>query len=89
MPLINCEVSLTLTWSANCVITSMEKREATPAQGNNLTVFDNSPTNETFKITQNCMYQQLLYQLKMIINYQSNQKQDLKEELNGRNTDQK
>ena len=89
MPLINCEVSLTLTWSANCIITSMEKREATPAQGNNLAVFDNSPTNETFKITQNCMYQQLLYQLKMIINYQSNQKQDLKEELNGRNTDQK
>ena len=69
MPLINCEVSLTLTWSTNCVITSMEKRGATPAQGNNLAVFDNSPTNETFKITQNCMYQQLLYQLKMIINY--------------------
>ena len=89
MPLINCEVSLTLTWSANCIITSMEKREATPAQGNNLAVFDNSPTSETFKITQNYMYQQLLYQLKMIINYQSNQKQDLKEELNGRNTDQK
>ena len=26
MPLINCEVSLTLTWSENCVITSLEKR---------------------------------------------------------------
>ena len=25
IPLINCEVSLTLSWSANCVITSMEK----------------------------------------------------------------
>ena len=25
MPLINCEVSLILTWSENCVITSMEK----------------------------------------------------------------
>ena len=27
MPLINCEVSLTLTWSENCVITSLERRE--------------------------------------------------------------
>ena len=26
MPLIKCEVSLTLTWSENCVITSLEKR---------------------------------------------------------------
>ena len=25
MPLINCEVSLNLTWSENCVITNMEK----------------------------------------------------------------
>ena len=25
MPLINCEVSLTLTWSENCVITSIER----------------------------------------------------------------
>ena len=27
MPLINCEVSLILTWSENCVITSIEKKE--------------------------------------------------------------
>ena len=26
MPLINCELSLALSWSTNCVITSMEKR---------------------------------------------------------------
>ena len=26
MPLINCEVSLTLTWDKNCVITSLEKQ---------------------------------------------------------------
>ena len=50
MPLINCEVSLTLNWSANCVITGMEKREVTPAQGNNPAVFDNSPTGAIFKI---------------------------------------
>ena len=49
MPLINCEVSLTLTWSANCVVTSMEKREITPAQGDNPAVFDNFPTKATFK----------------------------------------
>ena len=29
IPLINCEVSLALTWSANCVITGMEKRITT------------------------------------------------------------
>ena len=45
MPLINCEVSLTLTWTANCVITSMEKRVATAANR------DHSPTIATFKIT--------------------------------------
>ena len=51
MPLINCEVSLTLTWSANCVITGMEKR----GRGRNR---DNSPTNGTFKIKDtNCMFQ--------------------------------
>ena len=32
MPLINCEVSLALSWSANCVITSMEKRFVRAAQ---------------------------------------------------------
>ena len=26
IPLVNCEVSLTLSWSATCVITSMEKK---------------------------------------------------------------
>ena len=30
MPLINCEVSLTLTWSASCVITNETYREANP-----------------------------------------------------------
>ena len=32
MPLINCKVSLTLTWSENCVLT---KQTAAAAQGNN------------------------------------------------------
>ena len=51
MPLINCEVPLTLTWSRSCVITSMEKREVTSTQGNNPAVFDNSLIGATFKIT--------------------------------------
>ena len=50
MPLINCEVSLVLTWSADCVITSLEKRLVTAAQGDNPEVRDDSPTSATFKI---------------------------------------
>ena len=48
--LINCEVSLTLSWSANCVITSLEKRLVTAAQGGNPAVYDDSPINAVFKI---------------------------------------
>ena len=45
IPLINSEVSLTLTWSGNCVITSKATREADPAVAG-----INNPTNATFKI---------------------------------------
>ena len=51
MPLINCEVSLPLTWAANCVITSMEKRTIKDANNR-----DNSPTGATFKITDCKLY---------------------------------
>ena len=51
MPLINCEVSLTLTWDKNCVITSEENRLVTAAQGGNLAAYDDSPTGATFEIT--------------------------------------
>ena len=44
MSLINCEVSLTLTWSENCVITSMKRRPITNTRR------DSSPTNAIFKI---------------------------------------
>ena len=44
------------TWSANCVISSMEKREVTAAQGDNPAVFDNSPTNAISKITYSKLY---------------------------------
>ena len=54
--LVNCEVSLTLIWSENCVITSLEKRLVTAAQGDIPAVYDNSPTNATFKITDFKLY---------------------------------
>ena len=50
MPLINCEVSLILTWSRECVITSMKKRVIT------ITQRDTSPTNATFQITDTKLY---------------------------------
>ena len=43
IPLINCEVSLALSWSANCVFTSSEKRLVTAAQRGNPAVYDDSP----------------------------------------------
>ena len=56
MPLINCEVSLAFTWSVDCVITSLEKRLVTAAQGDNPEVRDDSPRNATFKITGTKLY---------------------------------
>ena len=50
MPLINCELSLILTWSGECVITSMERRVITNTQR------DPSPTGATFKITDTKLY---------------------------------
>ena len=69
MPLINCEVSLTLTWSENCVITSKVAREADP-DADPAVAGINNPANATFKITDCKLYVSgLLYQLKMIINF--------------------
>ena len=50
MLLINCEVSLNLSWSETCVITSMEKRLVRTAQGGNPTVYGGFPESATFKI---------------------------------------
>ena len=47
---------MVLSWSANCVITSLEKRLVTTAQGHNPEVYDDSPTNATFKITDCKLY---------------------------------
>ena len=90
IPLINCEVSLALSWSGNCVITSLEKRLVTTAQGDNPAVYDDSPTNAAFKIT-DCK----LYVPVVTLSAENNNKlleqlkKDLKEQLNGTNIDQK
>ena len=46
MPLVNCEVSLTLSWSTTCVIASTEKRILVAGQRNR----GDSRTNAKFKI---------------------------------------
>ena len=55
IPLINCEVSLTLTWSENCVITSKATREADPDADPPLAGINN-PKNADFKITDCKLY---------------------------------
>ena len=50
--MVNCEVSLTLTWSENCVLTDITTQGVVVAQGNNpARSAINAPTNATFKIT--------------------------------------
>ena len=43
-------MSLDLSWSETCVITSMEKILVRAAQGGNPAVYGDSPTNAVFKI---------------------------------------
>ena len=56
IPLINCEVSLDLSWPVNYLITSLEKRLVTAAQGDNQAVYDDSPTNAAFEIADCKLY---------------------------------
>ena len=57
MPLINCEVSLTLTWSENCVLTDITTQTARAAQGDNpARERIDAPTNATFQITDTKLY---------------------------------
>ena len=56
IPLINREVSLTLNWSANCVITSLKQRLIAAAEGTNPEQRDGSPKNATFKIKDTKLY---------------------------------
>ena len=54
MPLINCEVSLTLTWSENCVIASRTYRGA--VAGDTPIAKINNPANSAFKIKDTKLY---------------------------------
>ena len=66
IPLINFEVSLALSWSANCVITSMENRILVAGQPNR----GHSPESAAFKIKDCKLYVPVVfYLLKMIINF--------------------
>ena len=57
MPLINCEVSLTLTWSENCVLTDITTQTARAAQGDNpARPAIHFPTCATFQITDTKLY---------------------------------
>ena len=57
IPLINCKISLDLTWSKNCVLTSKATRNALAAEGDNLAVAGiNNPTNAVFEITDCRLY---------------------------------
>ena len=42
---------MALSWSAKCVITSLEKTSVTAAHGDNPAVYDDSTTNAAFKLT--------------------------------------
>ena len=55
MPLINCEISLVLTWSKNCVLTRKATRDGDPDADPAVATIDN-PTNATFKITDTKLY---------------------------------
>ena len=50
IPLIKCEVSLALSWSETCVISSIEKRFIRAAHGGNPAVYGDSPERAAFKI---------------------------------------
>ena len=57
MPLINCEVSLTLTWSENCVLTNIKTQTAAAAQeDNSARERIDPPTSATFKTTDAKLY---------------------------------
>ena len=57
IPLINCEISLDLGWSKNCVLISKATRNAIAAEGNNPAVATiNNPANTEFNITDCKLY---------------------------------
>ena len=57
IPSINCEVSLTLTWSQNCVLTNITAQTARADQGDNSARERiDAATSATFKIADTKLY---------------------------------
>ena len=57
MPLINSEVSVTLIWSENCVLTNITTENVAAATGDNLSRERiDAPTNAIFKMTGTKLY---------------------------------
>ena len=89
MPLINCEVSLALTWSENCVLTSKSTREADP-DADPAVAGINNPTNASFKIKDIKVYVPAVTLLAQDDNKLLEQlKTGLKEQSHGISIDQK
>ena len=55
VPLINCEVSLTLTWSKECVLADLTTRNGNSNADPPVAAIS-APTNATFKITDCKLY---------------------------------
>ena len=54
---MNCEISLVLTWSENCVLTDIKTQAVIPAQGDNSArPAINAQAGATFKITDTKLY---------------------------------
>ena len=82
IPLINCELSLTLTWSENCVLTGKPKIYADP-DADPAAAGINNPTNVVFKIKDTKLYNPVVSLSAENDNKLLEQlKQDLKEQLN-------
>ena len=82
--MINCEVSLILTWSENCVLTDIKTQT-----GRGTRVAINVSTNATFKITNLKLYVPAVTLSTENDKTLLEQEQDLKELLNGINIGQK
>ena len=91
MQLTNCAVSLILTWSKICVLTSKATRDVVPGhEGNPAIPAINNRRNPTFNITDT-----MLYVLGVTLSTEENNellqqlKQDLKDQLNEMNINHK
>ena len=76
MPLISCEVSLELKWNKNCVITSLERRQAGARPR------DNAPTGATLDITDCKLYTPVVTlskddEIKLLTNLKSGFKREI------------